>query len=40
MYKKCLICLIQVLDEIKKLLDREVIKSEGKGRSTHYVLVT
>jgi Fic family protein len=27
-------------DEIKKLLDREVIKSEGKGRSTHYVLVT
>ena len=27
-------------DEIKKLLDREVIKSECKGRSTHYVLVT
>ncbi|MBU2565006.1 MAG: Fic family protein [Thermoplasmatales archaeon] len=27
------------MDEIKKLLNLDVIKTEGKGRSTHYVLI-
>jgi len=26
------------LKEIKKLIDLEIIKSEGKGRAVHYIL--
>ncbi len=27
-------------DELKEMMDHEVIEAKGKGRSTHYVLVT